>query len=97
MPSEMVGDHLSATGAVMPALSAGDRLLQHLLIEFVADFLDVAGLLVAEQIAGAANIQIVRWRAGSRRPASPATAALSSRRSACAVMALSVDGRVNIA
>ena len=63
------GDHLSATGVLMPALSCSDRLLQHLLIELEADLLDVAGLLLAEQIAGAADVEIVRGEleAGAER------------------------------
>ena len=53
----------------MPALSCGDRLLQHLLVELVADLLDVAGLLVAEQVAGAADVEVVRGEleAGAER------------------------------
>ena len=54
------GDHFSATGALMPAFRLSDRLLQHLLVKLVADFLDVAGLLLAEEIAGAADVEIVR-------------------------------------
>src|SRR6185312_5002223 len=41
-------------------------LFQHLLIEFVADFLDVTGLLFAEQIAGATNVEIVRRKLETR-------------------------------
>ncbi len=53
----------------MPALSDITRLLQHLLVELEADLLDVAGLLVAQQIAGAANVEIVRGEleAGAQR------------------------------
>ena len=36
-----------------------DRLAQHLLVQLVADLLDVAGLLVAEQVAGAADVEVV--------------------------------------
>ena len=60
------GDHLSATGAVMPALQARHRLLQHLLVELEADLLDVAGLLLAQEIAGAADIEIVGGELESR-------------------------------
>ena len=35
------------------------RLLQHLLIKLDADFADMAGLFLAQQIAGAANIHVV--------------------------------------
>ena len=63
------GDQRSATGSADAGLEADDRLLQHLLIELEADFLDVAGLLVAEQIAGAADVEIVRGEleAGAQR------------------------------
>ena len=46
-----------------------DRVGQHLLIKFVADFLDMAGLFVAEQIAGAADVEIMRreLEAGAER------------------------------
>jgi len=40
-------------------LEVEDRLLQHRLIQFEANFLDVAGLFLAEQVACAADIQIV--------------------------------------
>ena len=36
------------------------RVFQHLLVELVADLLDVAGLLLAQEIAGAADVEIVR-------------------------------------
>ena len=63
------GDHWSATGSVMPALRLRHRLLQHLLVELEADLLDVAGLLVAEQIAGAADVEVVdgELEAGAER------------------------------
>ena len=53
----------------MPAFSDGHRLLQHLLIQLEADFLDVAGLFLAQQIAGAADVEIVRRQleAGAER------------------------------
>ena len=41
-------------------LEVDDRLFQHRLVKLEADFLDVAGLFLAEQIAGAADIEIVR-------------------------------------
>ncbi len=37
-----------------------DRLLEHRLIQLEADLADVAGLLLAEQVAGAADVEIVR-------------------------------------
>ena len=60
------GDQRSATGAAMPAFRLMHRLLQHLLIELEADLLDVAGLLLAEQIAGAADVEIVRGELEAR-------------------------------
>ena len=36
-----------------------DRVLEHRLVKLEADLLDVARLLVAEQIAGAANVEVV--------------------------------------
>ena len=60
MPSVICGDQRSATGVVRPGLEVGDRLLQHRLVELEADLLDVAGLLFAEQIAGAADVEVVR-------------------------------------
>src|SRR5579872_7128701 len=44
---------------LLAQLDALDRLAHHLLIEFVADLLDMAGLLLAEQVAGAAQVEIV--------------------------------------
>ena len=41
-------------------LEVEDRLLQHRLVKLEADFLDMAGLFLAEQIAGAADIEVVR-------------------------------------
>ena len=65
----MVGDHCSSAGSSMPGLELRHRLLQHLLVELVADLLDVAGLLVAEQVAGAADVEVVRGEleAGAER------------------------------
>ena len=40
-------------------LQFGDRLFQHLLVKLVTDLADMAGLFVAQNIAGAANIEIV--------------------------------------
>ena len=55
----MMGDHWSVTVASPPSLQARHRFLQHLLIEFDADFADMAGLLLAQKIAGAANIHVM--------------------------------------
>ncbi len=65
----MVGDHASSRGSSIPALSSVDRLAEHLLIQLVADFLDMARLFLAQQIAGAANIEIVagELEAGAER------------------------------
>ena len=60
------GDQRSAAGSDHAGLEVEDRLLQHRLIELEADFLDVAGLLLAEQIAGAADIEVVRGQLEAR-------------------------------
>ncbi len=59
MPRVICGDHLSGGFSQIAALQARDRLLQHRLVELEADFADVAGLFLAEQIAGAADVEIV--------------------------------------
>src|SRR5262245_4591924 len=41
-------------------------LLEHLLVQLEADFLDVAGLFLAEQVAGAADVEIVRCELETR-------------------------------
>ena len=46
-------------GFLDPSLQGLDRLAQHVLIEFVTDLLDMAGLFIAKQISGAANIEVV--------------------------------------
>ena len=69
---------------VDPGLQGGHGLLQHLLVEFVADLLDVAGLLVAKQVARAADVQVVRGELEARASVSSDCSTLS-RRSACAV------------
>ncbi len=50
-------------------LQGNDRLVQHLLIELIADLLDMAGLFFAKQIAGAANVEIMarELEAGAER------------------------------
>src|SRR6266436_8706973 len=50
----LVGRRLAAFGA-----GGSDRLLEQMLIELDADLADMAGLLVAEEIAGAANVEVV--------------------------------------
>ena len=60
------GDQRSAAGSDHAGLEVEDRLLQHRLIELEADFLDVAGLFLAEQIAGAADIEVVRGELEAR-------------------------------
>ena len=55
----MVGDHWSVTSASPPSLQAGHRLFQHLLVQLDADLADMAGLFLAQQIAGAANIHVM--------------------------------------
>ena len=62
------GDH-SASSLRLAGLQRGDRLLQHLLVELVADLLDVAGLLLAEEVAGAADVEVVarELEAGAER------------------------------
>ena len=69
VPTVICGDQRSATGSAMPAFRLVHRLLQHLLVKLEADFLDMAGLLVAQKIAGAADIEIVRGEleAGAER------------------------------
>ena len=69
MPRVICGVQRSATGALMPAFERQHRLLQHLLVELDADFADMAGLLVAQQIAGAADVEIVggQLEAGAER------------------------------
>ena len=49
----------SSVRATPPALSSMNRVLEHRLVELEPDFLDVARLLVAEQIAGAADVEVV--------------------------------------
>src|SRR5262249_56821965 len=50
-------------------LQTRNGLFEHLLIEFETNLLDMAGLLLAEQIACAANVQVVggKLEAGAKR------------------------------
>src|SRR5690606_30662631 len=41
------------------ATKFGHRFLQHLLVKLKADLLDVAALLVSEQVAGTTNVEVV--------------------------------------
>ena len=68
MPTVICGDQ-PLSSDLAAALELGDRLFQHLLVELEADFLDVAGLLLAEQVAGAANVEVVagELEAGAER------------------------------
>ena len=50
----LAGRLLAAVGA-----RRGDRLFEHVLVELDADLADMPGLLVAEQIAGAADVEVV--------------------------------------
>ena len=52
-----------------PARRFGDRVLQHLLVQLDADLADMAGLLVAQQVAGAADVEVVAGQreAGAQR------------------------------
>src|SRR5208337_5653308 len=60
----------SLLGGFLDARLQGfDRLAQHVLIEFIADFLDMAGLFIAKQISGAANIEVMacKFKPGAER------------------------------
>ena len=63
-------------------LDLGDRLLQHLLVELEADLADLARLLLAEQVAGAADVEIVAGQreAGAQRCRATAAPSAASRR-----------------
>ena len=54
-----LGAEVARTLERATGLGLQDRLLQHRLVEFVADFLDMPRLFVAQQIARAANVEIV--------------------------------------
>ena len=62
VPMVICGDQRSGDRLGDAGLEARHRLLQHLLIELEPDLLDVAGLLLAEQIAGAADVEVVRGK-----------------------------------
>ena len=69
VPSEISGLHWSVVSPQIAALHRGDRLLQHRLVQLEADLADVAGLLLAQQVAGAADVEIVggQREAGAQR------------------------------
>ena len=43
----------------LAGLQLGDLLVQHVLVELEADLADVAGLLLAEEVAGAADVEVL--------------------------------------
>ena len=51
---------------LLSGLQAGDGPLEQLHVEVVADLLDLAALLIAQQFAGAADLQIVGGERESR-------------------------------
>jgi hypothetical protein len=55
--------------AHLAGLGGENRVLEHRLVEFEADLADVPGLLVAEQVAGAADVEVV---AGELEPGAEA-------------------------
>jgi hypothetical protein len=48
-----------AHAVIFTGAELGNRLLDHLLVELIAHFLDVARLLVAQQVSGTAQVEIV--------------------------------------
>jgi hypothetical protein len=69
-------------------LGGEDRVLEHRLVELEADLADVARLLVAEQVAGAADVEIVAGELEARAEAVEVASTLS-RFSATSVSAAS--------
>ncbi len=63
------GDQLAVRPPRRCLGSSATRLLQHLLVELEADLLDVAGLFLAEQVAGTADVEVVaaKLEAGAER------------------------------
>ena len=68
MPIVIRGDQRPSSGG-LASLERGHRLLEHRLVELEADLADMARLLLAEEIAGAANVEIVarKLEAGAER------------------------------
>jgi hypothetical protein len=68
VPTVICGDQ-PESAPLLVALDLGHRLLEHLLVELEADLLDMAGLFLAEQVAGAADVEVVagELEAGAER------------------------------
>ena len=59
-PRLIWGDHSPSSGELdLAGLQLGDLLVQHVLVELEADLADVAGLLLAEEVAGAADVEVL--------------------------------------
>jgi hypothetical protein len=74
--SVICGERLAfARQADVARLGGQDRILQHRLVQLEAHFLDVARLLVAQQVARAAQVEVVagELEAGAERSRSPST------------------------
>ena len=69
MPRLICGDQSAACASSRPAARRGHRLLQQLLVELDADLADMAGLLLAQKVAGAADVEVVagELEAGAQR------------------------------
>ena len=70
MPRLICGVQSARLGLAAPAPRADcDRLLEQVLVELDADLADMAGLLVAQQVAGAADVEVVagELEAGAQR------------------------------
>ena len=69
MPRLICGDQSALRRLLRPAARRRDRLLEQLLVELDADLADVARLLLAQQIAGAADVEVVagELEAGAQR------------------------------
>ena len=63
------GVNSSVARATAAGLGGEDRVLEHRLVELEADLPDVAGLLVAEQVARAADVEIVAGELETRAKA----------------------------
>ena len=75
----------------------GDRVLQHLLVELDADLADVARLLVAQQVAGAADVEVVAGDGEARRRARPAPASpTAASRAGARQLAARRQGQVGV-
>ena len=77
------GDQLAVgLERILAGAELGHGLLDHLLVELVAHFLDVARLLVAQQVAGTAQVEIVAGQreAGTQRVRATAAPSAACRR-----------------